>query len=57
MSSSDEMVICEMVVIWMVVFRLGDVDIVLDLVLDDVVFLMLGWLFMCKDEFMFILWV
>lgn len=51
MSSSDETAIREVVATWMAASRSGDVDTVLDLVSDDVVFLTPGRPPMRKDEF------
>ena len=51
MSSRDETAIREMVATWMAASKAGDVDTVLDLVADDVVFLTPGKPPMRKDEF------
>lgn len=51
MSSSDETAIREMVSTWMAASKSGDVDTVLSLVSDDVVFLTPGRPPMRKDEF------
>ncbi|RZJ07424.1 MAG: SgcJ/EcaC family oxidoreductase [Rubrivivax sp.] len=51
MSSSDEMAIREMVATWLAASRSGDVETVLDLVSDDVVFLTPGRTPMRKEEF------
>ena len=51
MSSSDETAIREMVATWLAASRSGDVETVLDLVSDDVVFLTPGRPPMRKDEF------
>jgi len=51
MSSNDEQAIRDMVATWMAASKAGDVDTVLGLVADDVVFLTPGRPPMRKDEF------
>jgi uncharacterized protein (TIGR02246 family) len=51
MSSRDETAIREMVATWMAASKAGDVDTVLGLVSDDVVFLTPGRPPMRRDEF------
>jgi uncharacterized protein (TIGR02246 family) len=51
MSSRDETAIREMVATWMAASKAGDVDTVLDLVAEDVVFLTPGRPPMHRDEF------
>lgn len=56
MSSTDETAIREMVATWMAASQSGDVDTVLDLVADDVVFLTTGRPPMHKAEFEAMSW-